>query len=82
VRKRTLPLLWLFALATLQPAKAALSNAVFTYSDNDLTNTKLLLLVDSGNILLDAVDRGWYEDTGSHDIDNRNYLAGFCGIRR
>jgi hypothetical protein len=33
-------------------------------------------LSHAGIVTLDVVDSGWYEDIGSHDATNKNYIAG------
>ena len=33
----------------------------------------------STTVSVDAVDSGWYDETGSHGGGNTNYLVGICG---
>jgi hypothetical protein len=33
----------------------------------------------AATIVIDATDSGWYDDSGSHDINNDNYLVGWRG---
>lgn len=36
------------------------------------------LILNGGGTVLNALDRGWYRDTGFHNPGNNNYIAGLC----
>lgn len=55
-------------------AQAGLSHAIFAYSGNGSTVLEL-----NNSISLTPFQRGWYDNTGSNNPQNLNYIAGVCG---
>jgi hypothetical protein len=58
-------------------AMAGLSNAIFAYSPDGVQ--ELHLTTTDGNTVLGATFTGWWDETGSHNGGNSNYIAGICG---
>ncbi len=66
----------LFVFLVGRPALADTSRAIFAFSSSGvLSDTQLIL----DGTPVDASFTGWYDQTGSHDSTNPNYIAGVCG---
>lgn len=55
-------------------ALAAPTGAVF----GDSSGSSPVQLIVNGATTINALDRGWYDDAGSHSPTNGNYIAGLC----
>jgi hypothetical protein len=64
------------AIMAASPARALPSRAVFAFSSLGVPTVELNL---NGAITVAAQDMGWYDQTGSHDSTNENYIVGLCG---
>lgn len=57
------------------PVASALPTGSLFFGSGGAPPVQLIL---NGVTVLNALDRGWYNDTGFHDPANPNYIAGLC----
>lgn len=62
-------------LIATSPASGVPTGSIF-FSSGGATPVQLVL--NGGTTTLNALDRGWYDDTGLHNPGNENYIVGLC----
>lgn len=66
---------WGTAGLLVAPVASALPTGALFGNSQGAAPVQLIL---NGGTVLNALDRGWYRDTGFHSPSNTNYIAGLC----